>query len=482
MDARNLIHSKTTYRIIRGEHLLVLAVSGGLILWNAGNINWLRAIFAFAIIDVVGYLPGAMAFRKSVDKKIDHWYYHAYNFAHTYLVTGVAVAIWAYFGGFEWAMLAVPFHLSIDRGVFGNILKPKELAFEVCEHTDEEILSALGRKPSNIRTTNDIDELVSPEVLDEVLAHPSGNLSLSKRNSKFAVDGVAGFISYREQGKHLWMFGGVHAAAEDAAKLLDQFASFAAASGKRVAAVQVRASQVELFTSRGFTVNQMGSTYAVKLEAYSFSGKKKMQLRNKINRAKKDGLRVVELGKDVPADQDWRAQLDAISQSWLSEKRKPELDFMVGDLEGDLLDQRRIFLVMDAEERPVAFISYVPVRGKEQPGYLHDLTRKIADAPVGAMELCNATAIERFQAEGVSYLHFGFTPFVVDDEAEGLACGWLHRAIHWLRKNGARWYPTDSQVAYKTKWGTDWIEREYIAVRSVSFRAAFDLMRLTNTI
>lgn len=482
MDARNMIHSKTTYRIIRGEHLLVFAISGGLILWNAGSVNWLRAIFAFAIIDVVGYLPGALAFRKSVDKKIGLWYYHAYNIAHTYLVTGTGVAIWAYFGGFEWAMLAVPFHLSIDRGVFGNILKPVELAFEVREHTDEQVLAALGRKPGNMRTANNVAELMSREELDKVLTHPSGHLTLSLRNSKFAVDGITGFIAYREQGKHYWMFGGVHAAPEDAAQLLDEFVRFAALAEKRVAAVQVRSAQVALFASRGFAVNQMGSTFALKLEGYSFAGGKKMQLRNKISRAKKAGLRVVELGKDVPANHDWRARLDAISQSWLAEKRKPELDFMVGELGVDLLDDRRIFLVMDADDRPIAFISYVPVRGSEQAGYLHDLTRKIADAPVGAMELCNATAIERFQNEGVQYLHFGFTPFVVDDEAQEPACRWLHRAIHWLRTHGSRFYPTDSQVAYKTKWGTDQVEREYLAVRPLSIRSAFDLMRLTKTI
>jgi len=40
------------------------------------------------------------------------------------------VALWAWFSGPEWAMLAAPFHLSIDRGVFGNVFKPVALPFE----------------------------------------------------------------------------------------------------------------------------------------------------------------------------------------------------------------------------------------------------------------------------------------------------------------------------------------------------------------
>lgn len=79
-------------------------------------------------------------------------------------------------------------------------------------------------------------------------------------------------------------------------------------------------------------------------------------------------------------------------------------------------------------------------------------------------------------------LHFGFTPFIIDPEADQQANRLLHRAINWLRVHGAKLYPADSQVAYKTKWGTDVIEREYLAVRPLSLRAAFDLLRLTKTI
>jgi hypothetical protein len=39
--------------------------------------------------------------------------------------------VWAVLaGGPEWAMLAVPIHLSGDRGLFGNVYKPVSLPFE----------------------------------------------------------------------------------------------------------------------------------------------------------------------------------------------------------------------------------------------------------------------------------------------------------------------------------------------------------------
>jgi phosphatidylglycerol lysyltransferase len=481
MDSRNRFHTAGTYWTVRAEHIAVLLVCTGLGLWNIMEMNWWRAIFAFWIIDVIGYLPGAVAFRRKKDQQISHWYHNIYNICHTYLVTGTGVAIWAYcIGGFEWAMLAVPFHLSIDRGIFGNTLKPAVLGFEPTEHSDEVILRALGRD-KELRAAN-IEELVPREVLTDALEHPSGYLALSSRNAVFVMDGVPGLISYRLQGKHLWLFGGVHARPEHAGDLLDGFLSFAAERRLRVAAVQVRQAQVELFASRGFTVNQLGTTFAVTLEDYSFGGGPKMQLRNKIQRAKKLGLKVVELGKDVPRDAEWFQKIEDISANWVAAKGKKELDFMTGELGKAEDHDRRIFLVVDAEGKAWAFISYVPVWGRERPGYLHDLTRKLPDAPPGAMELCNAEAITRFKAEGVKHLHFGFTPFLIDPK-EGKAGSWLvNYFIQLLRKYGARIYPADSQAAYKQKWGTNFMEREYVAAQSLSLRAVYDLLALTRSI
>jgi lysylphosphatidylglycerol synthetase-like protein (DUF2156 family) len=489
VDAKNLVHSKGTYWIIRGEHLAILALCSLLAYWHVGEINWWRALIAFWVIDIVGYLPGAIAYRCAKDGKVHPWLHHSYNIAHTYLVTGTGVAVWAYcIGGFEWAMLAVPIHLAVDRGVFGNILKPVGLSFEPTDHAADVILRVIGHLGDPALDTvapagpANVEGLVSREALTDVLGHPSGYLALSGRNQVFVSAGVPGFVAFRKKGKHLWMFGGVHARPEHAGELLDRFLRYAAREGRRVAAIQVQQAQVELFAARGFTVNQLGSTYAVSLADFSLAGGPKMQLRNKIKRARNLGLHVVELGKDVPRDAMWFQKLEEISAAWLAAKGKKELDFMVGEVGRPEDTDRRIYLVLEGEEKPVAFISYVPVRGHERPGYLHDLTRRVPDVPPGAMELCNAEAIDRFRAEGVQYLHFGFTPFVVDEEAGPAANRLLHRAVGWLRRHGQKLYPADSQAAYKAKWGTDVIEREYVAARPISPRTVFDLLLLTRSI
>jgi hypothetical protein len=88
----------------------------------------------FAVIDVVGYLPGAVAFRRSRDGRVHRGFHVAYNTMHSLLTGGAIVGAWALFVRPEWALLAVPIHLLGDRGLFGNTLKPFGVSFEPVTH------------------------------------------------------------------------------------------------------------------------------------------------------------------------------------------------------------------------------------------------------------------------------------------------------------------------------------------------------------
>ncbi len=314
-----------------------------------------------------------------------------------------------------------------------------------------------------------------------LMDHPSGFLALSPRNQRFMSHGIPGFIAYREQGRHLVAFGGVHAPLLSQGELLDRFLGEAVSSGHRVIVVQLRETQVQMFLDRGFTVNQLGTSFGLTLRHYSLRGTPKMQLRNKISRARKAGLRVVEVGRDVPRDEGTFAKLHAISAKWLEGKRRKELDFMVGEIGNHEDWWRRIFMILDGRDRAAGFITYVPAWGKK-PGYLHDLTRRVPTAPPGTMELCNAYAIEQMIADGVEFLHFGFTPFIVEGEEFPGANRVAAWAVRQLRRYGKVIYPAESQAQYKLKWGPDILDREYIAARPLSMRSVIDLLLLTRSI
>lgn len=151
MDTRNRFHTRESYALMRLEHVGVVAVCCVIVLLRIDALDWARFIGALVFIDIVGYLPGAIAFRRRRGPAISPVFHYLYNITHSYLTWAAIVAAWAMLiGAFEVAMLAVPIHLSADRGLFGNVFKPVSLPFEPmrCEQTASHKHGACEQPPS----------------------------------------------------------------------------------------------------------------------------------------------------------------------------------------------------------------------------------------------------------------------------------------------------------------------------------------------
>jgi hypothetical protein len=130
MDIKNPYETPVTFKLHRAEYLIAFAITIVLMLIHFTDINWFAAIGLFLYIDLIGYIPGAIAYRRSEDGRIPKFYYVLYNTMHSFITCGLVVGLWMLFVGPEWALLAVAFHVFGDRGVFGNFLKPFGLPFE----------------------------------------------------------------------------------------------------------------------------------------------------------------------------------------------------------------------------------------------------------------------------------------------------------------------------------------------------------------
>jgi lysylphosphatidylglycerol synthetase-like protein (DUF2156 family) len=312
---------------------------------------------------------------------------------------------------------------------------------------------------------------------------PSAFLALNEGTCYFTSPDVDGFIAYRMQGGYLIQIGGVVADAQRREQLLADFLAFAKSHGKKVCTVQLRAGDLDLYGRHGFKINQLGLSYSLDVLAFKTAGNRFLSMRNKISRAKKAGVVVLEVGKDIPDSEATRGQMQELTNAWLKAKGKKKLlEFMVGDLAPNPC--RRIFAAYLNEEM-LGFISYVPSYG-EFEGVMHDLTRRRSDAPPGVMELINVVAIERFRAEGVRYLNFGLTPFCGVDEAHDRHTSrspFLSWLIAALEKYGKAVYPALAQVQYKLKWQPMQVTPEYVAFHQ-GFRLSglVRLLQLTRTI
>ncbi|MCA1654954.1 MAG: hypothetical protein LC635_00460 [Pseudonocardiaceae bacterium] len=134
MDAVNRFDTRTTHLLMRLDNLIGLEVCVALFGWHLGEVRWIPAVLLFAYIDVVGYLPGAIAFHRSESKRIPKVYYVLYNTMHTFSTQFVVAGLWVLVFGWEWALLAIPIPLFGDRALFGNTLKPFAVSFEPAPH------------------------------------------------------------------------------------------------------------------------------------------------------------------------------------------------------------------------------------------------------------------------------------------------------------------------------------------------------------
>lgn len=286
--------------------------------------------------------------------------------------------------------------------------------------------------------------------------NPSAFLALNAGNSHFTVPGLEGVITYRAAGRRLVQFGGP---AGDS-RLLRHFTDFARERHRKVVAIQVQAHDVPVYEAAGYTVNQIGASYAVDLTRFTLRGKKFVRLRNKIARATRSGLLVREV-----AQPDWDDRMRALDKAWLASKGKhaKELAFLVGEYGGTHQPLRRLFVgTIDGDL--AGYVSYSPAYGS-RPGWLHDLSRRRPDGPPGVMETINSTAIDTFRSEGVPWLHFGFTPFtgLAEQFATDSRSGWFAWLVRQLAARGAAVYPAATQLAYKDKWAPHVVIPEYVA-------------------
>lgn len=289
--------------------------------------------------------------------------------------------------------------------------------------------------------------------------NPSAFLALNSGNSYFRLPADDGLIVYRPVGRYMIQFGGPFAAPSARPALLRAFMDYAARRGKEIVAVQLQSADAEPYLQAGFVINQMGASYAVDLNEFSLKGTRFMQLRNKISRALRSGLEIVE----APYD-DWREAIAKVDAAWLQAKGEDvkALEFLVGETGGPHQDLRRLFIAV-RDGSLVGYISYSPVYGP-QPGWMHDLSRRHPDAGPGVMEAINKAAIDIFKDEAVRWLHFGFTPFTSLNAPQfpghSLAFHWF---MNYLWEQGAEIYPAQTQLSYKEKWAPTLILPEYVA-------------------
>ncbi len=328
--------------------------------------------------------------------------------------------------------------------------------------------------------------LVSWDDLARYSDHPSAYLVMNEKTQHFSDPRYKGFIGFRSWGDYVFQICNCISPIDQRQALLQAFCDYFHHRGKKICVLQLQKIDISLYQRLGFRINQLGTSYTLDLMNFRLAGTRFMNLRNKIHHSIRQGVTVVEVGREIPRNGDLFNELQHITGEWLTRKGRGKklLEFLVGELGNPQDLKRRIFVAIQ-QNKIVAFVTYVPCFGAFA-GVMHDLSRSSTEAAAGTMELINYTAIERFRDEHIPYLHFGLTPCVgispstdcVTDHSKVLS-----RVLNLIAQYGHQIYPAKSQMQYKLKWGVQLQFPEYVAFEGTfHLGTLWALLRLTHAV
>lgn len=230
-----------------------------------------------------------------------------------------------------------------------------------------------------------------------------------------------------------------------------------------------------LGTSAGWGSVQVAQETVLRLDEVSFRGKKFQDIRTALNRAAKAGIRA-EWTTFAQAPIAVQAQIEAISEEWVADKKVPEMGFTLGSLDELEDPEVRCLLAIDAEHTVHAVASWLPVyRNGYVVGWTLDFMRRRGDGFRASIDFLIASAALSLQDEGCEFMSLSGAPLArvpsvssmagrafgsdrADDAPAGAdANGALDRMLDWLGAALEPVYGFRSLLAFKAKFKPDYV-------------------------
>jgi phosphatidylglycerol lysyltransferase len=214
-------------------------------------------------------------------------------------------------------------------------------------------------------------------------------------------------ISYVLEGNVAVVAGDPIGPEEEMLPAIQQFTTFCQEQDWTVVFWQVRDAQVDLYRAANLHVLKIGEDAIVTTRTFTLAGKAMANVRSSAKRAEKEGIRVV-FWHGLVRDIDQLSQMEQISRSWLARKGGSEMGFSMGRFDPYCDDQQVYALAVDTTNRVHAFVTFVPVYGRN--GWGLDLMRRADQAAPGTMERLLASSIEHLGMEGADIVSLGLAP------------------------------------------------------------------------
>ena len=308
-------------------------------------------------------------------------------------------------------------------------------------------------RPKSV-TVAESDLLDAARIVEQSLA-TSANLALLGDKRLLFNEDRSAFIMYGVSGRSWVALGDPVGPVQARSELLWKYRELCDEYDGRTVFYQVSDTSLSDYLDLGLSFVKLGEEARVPLGEFSLEGSARKQLRQTANRFQREDCSFEILpAADVPARM---AELQAVSDAWMSEKNAAEKGFSLGSFRTDYIE-RFPMAIIQREGRILAFSNLWLGAGKEELSV--DLMRYTDEAPGGVMEYLFIQLMLWGRENGYQWFNLGMAP-LSGLENHSLAPLW-NRFGSLVFRHGEHFYNFQGLRHYKQKFDPEWRPR-YLA-------------------
>ena len=305
------------------------------------------------------------------------------------------------------------------------------------------------------------DRAMVKKIIDECGRDPMDHFALLPDKRYFFGAGGRGVIAYALWRKFAVALADPICLPELRPVMIHAFARFCKSQDWQPMFYCSHVSNRPLYEDEGFATFKVGEDARIDSNEFKLEGKFFQNLRTARNKAKKNGLTFQWYDAKPQPDHGLEAQLQLLSQDWLSRKHGGEMTFDLGSFNIDFIREYGVAIVRNPEGRIETFATWLPF--KQNTGRCLDIMRGREDAR-DVMDFLIVEAIDHFKAQGITEISLGNAPLANVDAIEGELESRRERAVQYLFENFDQIYGYKKLFRFKHKYAPNWQGR-YLAYR-----------------
>lgn len=317
------------------------------------------------------------------------------------------------------------------------------------------ILYAIGMllRPVLLKNSAKADRIVAETIINNYGQSSLARLALLSDKEYYFSPSRRSVIAFVVKGRSAIALGDPIGPEDDRLEILYSFRQFCRLNDWFPAFYEVGGEQLRYYREMGWRWIQIGEEAIVDLSKFHLKGKSNQSLRTAINRLTKTGHRCVVY--EPPNSEELIAQLKPVSDEWLKQKNGSEKQFSIAWFDRDYLQNYKIAVVYDANDRIVAFSNLLSGYNKKEVTI--DLMRYRADVENGTMEFLFVSLLQHFKSEQYETLSFSLSPLA--GVGATTASPAIERGLRRFVKYLNRFYNFNGLHQFKHKFQPNWEPR-----------------------